>query len=313
MRLSQTINRWLAPFDVAIARRSTLDRLQSGTTTAVHEAALEKLNRDIAALDQRFKVTHDEIIRHQIASKWYLIDMLELQRKPEDPVRTCPLCGYSGSEAEYEKYSTHCAFGGGLLIRRQCPQCEVIFGADKMFRLSDAELSQDYEWHYRVYGEGDSTSQEMKAFECLRPKKEGMYLNYGAGSWSRSTQLLREQGWTVFAYEPHGSAAAGVSYLITDPKLLSTMRFDGIFSNNVLEHLRHPVSECQFIGTLLKPGALMVHATPCFEYLYEFTRFHLFFYTGRSRNVLAEKAGFVIEEHLVDGEFMSCICRPALP
>jgi hypothetical protein len=314
MKLSQTINRWLAPFDIAVARRSTLDHLHSALTIKrnAHDVALEKLNFDIAALAEQSLAFRDEIIRHQIASKWSLVDTLESHRMNENATRTCPLCDYSGVEAEYKRYESSCIFGGGILIRRQCPQCEVIFGADKMFRLSDTELSQDYEWHYRVYAEGDSTEQEIRAFQSLGPKQEGTYLNYGAGSWSRSTQILRQKGWNVFAYEPHSSAADNAPYVITDAKVLSTMEFDGIFSNNVLEHLRHPVSNLRFISTLLKPNALMAHATPCFEYLYEYTRFHLFFYTGRSKTVLSNKVGLIIEEHVVDGEFMNLVCRRAV-
>ena len=54
----------------------------------------------------------------------------------------------------------------------------------------------------------------------------------------------------------------------------------------------------------------MAHATPCFEYLYEFTRFHLFFFLGRSRELLAKSAGLDLSEFSCDGEFMCAVMRP---
>jgi SAM-dependent methyltransferase len=193
------------------------------------------------------------------------------------------------------------------LIRHQCPACDLIFGADKMFGLSSAELSQDYEWHYSMYEEGDSTGQEVRAFHCLNPVREGVYLNYGAGSWSRSVQQLRDDGWNIVAYEPHRSASSGEGSVISSRESLLSMKFDGIFSNNLLEHLRTPVDEVKFMSTLLKPGGRMAHATPCFDYLYEYTRFHLFFFLGRSRNLLASKAGMVVDNMICDGEFICCV------
>jgi len=187
----------------------------------------------------------------------------------------------------------------------------VIFGADKMFALTAQELSQEYDWHYKVYSEGDSTEQEIRAFHALQPKKEGKYLNYGAGAWSKTLQMLRADGWDVYAYEPTGSAATGEAHVITDRAQLAAMRFDGLFSNNVLEHLRHPVDELVFMRSLLAPGALMSHATPCFDYLYEYTRFHLFFFLGRSRELLAQKAGLVGCDYVVDGHFMNVVWKPA--
>ena len=87
------------------------------------------------------------------------------------------------------------------------------------------------------------------------------------------------------------------------------MSFDGIFSNNVLEHLANPIEEIKLMRKLLKPEGILLHATPCFEYLYEFTRFHLFFFLGRSREVLAEKTGMKLERYFSDGQFMYILLK----
>ena len=75
------------------------------------------------------------------------------------------------------------------------------------------------------------------------------------------------------------------------------MRFDGIFSNDLLEHLSDPIHELQFMKLLLKSReSKMAHCTGCYNYKYEYTRFHMFFYTGKSLDVLAERAGLSVLE-----------------
>jgi hypothetical protein len=293
MSLGKTINALLSRFNFAIVRRNTLDSITASGNVARYMQDLQK-----------------ELLRHQIATKWEVVDFTMRATAHEGENRRCPLCGHAGTDDTFAKFESHCIFGGGTLLRHQCPACDVIFGADKMFQLSSAELTHDYEWHYKVYEEGDSTELELRAFYCLHPSREGTYLNYGAGGWSRSVQILRDEGWNVMAFEPHGSASSGADYVISSQSALSAMKFDGIFSNNVLEHLRQPVSELSFMRSLLKPGGLMSHATPCFDYLYEFTRFHLFFYIGKSRTVLAQEANLSIKEFVADGEFMCCVLEP---
>ena len=48
----------------------------------------------------------------------------------------------------------------------------------------------------------------------------------------------------------------------------------------------------------------MSHASPCYDYLYEFTRFHVIFYTGRSVETLARKVRLRVENRERDGEFI---------
>jgi 2-polyprenyl-3-methyl-5-hydroxy-6-metoxy-1,4-benzoquinol methylase len=123
-------------------------------------------------------------------------------------------------------------------------------------------------------------------------------------------QNLRREGFNVVGYEPHQSTTKAREGTITSRDVLVSQRFDGIFSNNVLEHLQYPIDELQFMASLLTAGGRMAHATPCYEYRYEYTRFHLFFYLGRSRKVLADKAGLDLQEFIVDGDFMCGIFAP---
>ena len=158
MKLSVILNQLLRPFGIAVVRRAWLDEL--------------------AVLRARPQPSSLEILRHQIATKWSLVDQIERQQQPIVAEMVCPLCSHTGAVGGFASYLTHCFFGGGRLQRYQCPDCEVIFGATKMLGLTAAELSQDYEWHYRAYSEGDTTEAEIRSFYALNPQKDGIYLNY---------------------------------------------------------------------------------------------------------------------------------------
>lgn len=334
--LARIINGALASTDIAFTRRTTLDRTRAQLADSASrvqaldealvaaksqssslEAALADMRVSALALEEKeqsatrlqAELMHNRrlLIQHQTACKWGTVDAMERLLVNVSAERTCPLCGYRSQEASFQPIVSHCSFGGGVLKRHQCPECDVIFGADKMFALNAKELSQEYEWHYMVYEEGDSTAAEVRAFHSLSPRKDGRYVNFGAGAWSNSVKVLREQGWDVYAYEPHSSAASHADWLITNEADLASKPFDGLFTNNVLEHFRYPVEALVDMKRYLKPGALMAHATPCYEYLYEYTRFHLFFFLGRSRELLAQLAGLSIESYEVEGHFMNCV------
>jgi len=303
-QVARVLNAVLSHFGLTIVRRSTLEQLSADLaqfqTLPVHEAAAQistsaNLNR--------------ELIRHQIAQKWSLVDVMERELAGRHATRQCPLCGHEADQAAFEQLTSHCIFGGGTLIRHSCPDCFLVFGPDKMLSLTDHELSQDYEWHYKVYDEVDSTPVELQAFYALKPVKDGVYLNYGAGAWSSSVPQLRAEGWNVFAYEPHAAASGEADYVINDHTQLQQMRFDGIFSNNVLEHLRWPVRELEAMAALLKDEGRMSHVTPCYDYLFEYSRFHLFFYVGPSRHLLIDKAGLEEISYSEDGNFKCSVMK----
>lgn len=246
---------------------------------------------------------HHAMLEYLMFLRWQLMDRLE-EISPFPLSGHCPLCG-GALPAELRRYETECIFQGGRLLRHQCPHCDVIFGPQKMLRLSDADLAEEYRWHYTFSNESNTLAKELRAFEELGPRREGVYLNYGAGRWSHTREHLRAAGWNVYDYEPYAEPAS--EFVITDRNRLAAMAFDGIFSQDVVEHLRHPVEEMRFMRSLLKEGGKMVHVTGCWEYMYEYTRFHLFFFLGRSREVLARQAGLRLMGYVRDD------ADPALP
>lgn len=190
--------------------------------------------------------------REAMAEKWRALDCLEAAL-PEDFPVTCEICGTGFPRGEAVRFKTDCRFSGGQLVRYQCPHCGAIIGPLKMLLLSEDELAADYRSHYAIYEEGDSTAAEMRTFFAMKPHLDGTYLNYGAGRWSKTLPALRGKGFHVFGYDPY-SADGHAEGILTTPQELAAMKFDGIFSNNLLEHLRHPVSDIKRMKNFLNSG-----------------------------------------------------------
>lgn len=283
--------------------------LSAQALAASEDRIVARLQAELATAAQGEQARFAELVKNQIRVQWRLLDQVEALTPPPDALR-CDICGFAGPTTAFQPFESQCMFGGGRLLRHQCPQCDTIFGPRKMMALKPQELAQEYEMHYRVYPEGDSTDEEIRAFHAMKPEPAGRYLNFGAGAWSRSVEVLRAHGWDVWGYEPHDAASRG-EHVIKSEAHLQSLSFHGIFSNNVLEHFRDPVGELRKMRALLQPGGRMSHATPCFAYLFEFTRFHLFFFPGRSLAALAAAAGLHVDHFAADGNFMNAVLSPA--
>jgi SAM-dependent methyltransferase len=157
---------------------------------------------------------------------------------------------------------------------------------------------------YARYSETNSTESEIRTFHSLGPKPTGVYLNWGCGVWSETIPRLRADGFDVWGFEP--TAPASDSHVVASRDQIS-VRFDGIFSNNVIEHFRDPRRQFEEFRRMLKPGGVMAHASPCYEYTYAFTRFHTLFLVGRSAGVLAERTGFRLKDRTKEGEYINVV------
>lgn len=236
------------------------------------------------------EISESNMLKRIIAERWFIYDKFE-DRFDSCEIK-CVICDGNINTRIAEKKICSCLFGGGRLIRYICPHCGAIIGPLKMLTLSEAELAEDYMQHYLVYQEGETTEDEINTFFKLNPQKGKKYLNYGCGGeWSKSIKNLREMGYEVYGYEPF-AAPSSVDYIITEREKIEKLKFDGIFSNNLIEHLRNPIEELKFMKSLLNDSnALMAHSTACYEYLYPYTRFHVCFPVGKSAERMFERAG----------------------
>ncbi|MCG9082785.1 class I SAM-dependent methyltransferase [Laribacter hongkongensis] len=166
-------------------------------------------------------------------------------------------------------------------------------------------LDLDYRNLYPIYSEGNSTASVIRTFHLLKPSKDGVYLDYGCGGeWSEAIQKLRLDGWNVYGIEPNATNSS--EYVFSKWWEVAGKKFTGIFSHNVLEHLFDPIETTRKLSDMLVEGGRLVHATPCFDYRYDFTHYHVFFFTGRSTEVLAEKSGMHIVDWVRDDEYIAC-------
>lgn len=265
-----------------------------------HDARLAALERRQAELERG----QAQIRRTMMRGFWQAMDRIDTLTLPGREV-TCPCCGATARREALERKIATCMFGGGRLERYVCHGCDAIFGPTKMLDLDPAMLAADYANLYTDYREADSTASELRAFEMLRPRQGGRYLNWGCGLWSGSVEPLRARGFDAWGYEPSAPGAAA-PHVLTSPGGL-TGPFDGIFSNNVIEHLVDPVTELHAMAALLAPGGRMVHASPCYEYAYADTRYHVFFPLGRAPDVLARRLGLRIADRVNEGEFIAVV------
>lgn len=250
----------------------------------------------------------ETISRQLMAVKWKQIDEIsKVSEKPKDFI-TCKICGYQAMRSSYETKISECIFNGGRLERYVCPECGVIFGPSKFSDRLPHDIDEDYKVHYFGFNEGSSYDKEMEAFYMLEPEKDKVYLNYGCGCWSKSIQRLREQGYQVYGYEPYAPETDN-PYMITKKEELIKLKFDGIYSNDLLEHLLNPIDDIRFMKTLLmRCDSKMSHSTACFAYKHEYTRFHTHFYTGKSVEYLCNIVGLDILNHCNALEERDFIC-----
>lgn len=289
---------------------------------------VEELDKDIARLETEKTVLKNQlraekefldgsmgaVARELMLAKWKIIDHLEESEDYSQVPVHCVICGHEGERNSFQTMEADCIFNGGHLVRYVCPECGAVFGPLKFSERTGQQIDDDYRVHYLGFSEGDSSYKEERAFKMLHPDKDKVYLNYGCGHWSKTLQDLRDEGYQVYGYEPY-SPDVGNPYMITRKEELKKMRFDGIFSNDLLEHLLDPVSELrEMVELLMDDESKMSHCTACYIYKYEYTRFHTCFFLGDSVRRMSELAGLQIVDRCDDMEendFYCYVFRPA--
>ena len=197
---------------------------------------------------------------------------------------TCPICDTSITDPKILKAKG--MFEGWDIERYECPSCNVIFGPLSMINTPLDKLAAMYKSLYSRYGEGDTTQYEIQTFRLLNPTKQGKYLNYGAGKWSKSIEILKKEGYNIIGYEPFcPSGADAVKTVVAGDK------FDGIMSHNVIEHFQNPIKSLIEMKNMLKKDCFMAHSTECYSYQHVNSEYHLFFLIGKSIDALCQKTG----------------------
>jgi hypothetical protein len=276
--------------------RASRDRKREAIAAPLVER-MSALDQRVAALETQLKLAED----HQTSAFWHALDRV-YDAALKDRDLSCIICGQAGRRSDFEIRLSRCIFGGGRLERYECPACECVFGSQKFLDLGEDLLGLEYRLLYSRYREGNTTPNEIRTFQSLDPQKELAYVNWGSGAWNETIARMRSEGWNLWGYEP--SAPMNASFVVREKAQLPP-RLAGLMSNNVIEHFLDPVAQFKEFHALLAPGGRMAHSSPCYEYRYEFSRFHTVFLLGKSPDVLAERTGFKVVSRVQDGEYIN--------
>jgi hypothetical protein len=232
----------------------------------------------------------------------FAILLNELLERPEGSHYTCGCCGHVNELQNTERLNSNCLFSQLQLNRFRCGECGLIFGPVQLIEATPQELGGLYACLYRFYREGYSQPFQEKTFYLMNPSRRGEYLNYACGDWTEGVERLRSLGWQVWGFEPFQQVASQA--IVTRQDMVVGKQYDGLMSHNYIEHVQDPVAFFNECSDLIVPGGTMAHSSACFDYVFEVSPFHLFFYCGESVQRLAARTGFrVLAEHRVDQDF----------
>lgn len=207
----------------------------------------------------------------------------------------CPICSKTIKDtANHLRISTN-FWNTGDLIRVECPHCDVVFGPLSIINRDSRRLSEDYKILYTYYKEGETPIYQKMAFDRLKTSKEKNYLNYACGDWKNGIENLRNDGWNIYGYEPN--LPYQTDSIKTDFKELSEIKFDALMTHNFIEHIQNPIQVFTEWNQMLQIGNKMVHSSPCFKWKFDFSNFHLYFFLGKSLDILAKRTGFRVLEY----------------
>lgn len=222
--------------------------------------------------------------------------------RPEGEHHECRFCGHDNRLSTARRVNATCLFSGLELRRFVCGGCGGVFGPTPLVNCTPAELGELYGCLYQFYREGFSEPFQEKTFYLMNPSRRREYLNYACGDWTAGCERLRSLGWQVLGYEPFQRVDSPA--IRADEDFDGAKQYDGLMSHNFVEHVQDPVDFFRKCHALLKPGGVMAHSGACFDYIYEISPFHLFFYCGEAVEKLAERTGFrVLSEHRADQDF----------
>jgi 2-polyprenyl-3-methyl-5-hydroxy-6-metoxy-1,4-benzoquinol methylase len=172
------------------------------------------------------------------------------------------------------------------------------------------KINDDYIDLYSYYKEADTTKYLLEVFNRLNlfidKNKNKKILDFACGNWNSIIQIIREKGFkNIYGYDKYVNNTCS-EYMLSEEQLLNN-KFDIIYSNNFIEHLIDPINNIKYLLDLLEKDGCLIFITPCFEYCYESTHFHTFFFIGRSIDKLCEKLNIkmVYSTKIIfkDGEF----------
>jgi len=212
----------------------------------------------------------------------------------------CPFCHRPGYRVLEE---------GGWFAEK-CPECRLVFlsprpTANETVRLySDDEAHHSASSHLADYGSPASRLETARTLRLIREHTpRGRLLELGPGSGALLAEAQR-QGYDVESVELNPAQVQFIRDVLRLPCSESLDAVDGTFDvvyhRDVLSHFSDPIAVFRALHHRLKPGGVHIFETgngdfhPRFAKLFASFQFpdHLFFFSGRSLELLLAETGF---------------------
>jgi SAM-dependent methyltransferase len=256
----------------------------------------------------------------------------------------CPVCGGGSlvplpAPADWIGEVVFAACRGRLGLSR-CRGCGLVFTNPRPPErlLEEFYAGADYEPHHRGLDAVLAAKYRfLLGLLAAHPggRAPGRLLDYGCGSGAL-VEFAAARGWRAQGYEPSRRAvdagrARGLD-LTADPAELPAGGFDVVFSHHVIEHLPRPVEAVSRLRGWLRPGGLLLAATPNaaslrarlsapwlprrlgLENRYHSYPIHLLYFSGPSLAGCLERAGLAVREVTTYGLGLDSLRRrPAAP
>ncbi len=196
----------------------------------------------------------------------------------------CPLCRFGATEIICRDQHRH---------YRRCEQCKLVFvPPTEHLSLEDEKAIYDYHENdpndpgYRQF-----LSRLATPLNNLLPL-HSRGLDFGCGPGPTLSLMLREQGHTVYEYDP---------FYANDPALLE-QKYDFICATEVVEHLRQPQEVFERLFSMLRPEGVLGIMTKTIPQLSKFSDWHytrdlthIAFYDAATLRHIARNYGYRLD------------------
>ncbi|GEM_PF-2226422 len=225
------------------------------------------------------------------------------------PAPACPVCDHSATRRihfpEYPEPFAHCP-SWPAHEKFYCHAC-VFLWSDRFHGASLADIGREY-----VKCNTDAQrrpNERMRAsprlLDHLLAWTDGRrFLEYGVGYNTPYIDEVRELGLDLWGCDV-SEAVPYSSHVLKLPSAMTKLQkspFDGVFSQDVVEHFGAPIEDHVRLRSLLRPGGMILSSTPVLErvwngrspirrHIWLWTPWHTAVYSTQSMAIIARRAG----------------------
>lgn len=232
----------------------------------------------------------------------------------------CPICASVSKRLPFSLYDDRYGFPGTFSVG-QCVQCEHIH---LLASFSDSEITGIYSRYYPRSTYDVESHKPHQEVHSIRAWLSGEYchafrwvpknirvLDIGCG-FGETLGYHRARGCDVYGVEADENIRRissrygyNVNVGLFDPLLYEENYFDYVTLDQVIEHVRDPVSTLQGVLRILKPGGTAILTTPNAagwgrmvfgnRWLNWHVPYHLHYFSRKSMALAADLAGLTVE------------------